>query len=316
MRGEHQHRQHDRCQARGIIPAYAGSTLPLVCSASVYKGSSPHARGAQLIDHALGGREGIIPAYAGSTHALQQRCAGAQGSSPHARGALLISLAFYRESKDHPRIRGEHVTLRGLRRRLRGIIPAYAGSTVDTVPMSVVPVGSSPHTRGARSRQGGRTRARRDHPRIRGEHGIRADRAGGAQGIIPAYAGSTSSYRSPSTWARGSSPHTRGAPTSSKGVAMDTRDHPRIRGERLRIAHRRLFRRGIIPAYAGSTSPTTSSEAAPGDHPRIRGEHSVVRVVEPVDRGIIPAYAGSTVISIWEGIKETGSSPHTRGAPR
>ena len=73
--------------ARGIIPAYAGSTPsrpgrwrsrgdhPRVCGEHVYSnaklplalGSSPRMRGAHDVDHALGVRVGIIPAYAGST---------------------------------------------------------------------------------------------------------------------------------------------------------------------------------------------------------------------------------------------------------
>ena len=132
----------------GIIPAYAGSTdaldrrahahgdHPRVCgehSAEVtrtcwVRGSSPRMRGARVpkVWLRLGNR--IIPAYAGST-----RTCGARGTS----------------SRDHPRVCGEHAPLpdvsnpltgssprmRGARPvlearlRLRGIIPAYAGST-------------------------------------------------------------------------------------------------------------------------------------------------------------------------------------------
>ena len=112
--------------------------------------------------------------------------------------------------------------------------------------------------------------------------------------IIPAYAGSTAAPRHSSrasnnhpcirgehgapwsmvTGARGSSPHTRGAPPG----------RPQTRPGL-----------GIIPAYAGSTTPWRSMPEASRDHPRIRGEH------------IPPAKANR-----WEG----GSSPHTRGARR
>ena len=70
-------------------------------------------------------------------------------------------------------------------------------------------------------------------------------------------------------------------------------DHPRIRGEHLRFrrvvlelvgssphtrgAHVRpyavLENRGIIPAYAGSTSEVVWELVSAWDHPRIRGEH-------------------------------------------
>ena len=174
---------------RRIIPAYAGSTggagvrrawrrdHPRIRGehssywAAVWAvaASSPHTRGAlhgavkALID------ERIIPAYAGSTGVDRVGHRGLPGSSPHTRGAQTSGASrdgspgiipayagsttatsmTASASPDHPRIRGEHETA-----------PSdYATS-----------VGSSPHTRGARS----------SPPRkaVRGR-------------IIPAYAGST-----------------------------------------------------------------------------------------------------------------------------
>ena len=153
---------------------------------------------------------------------------------------------------------------------------------------------------------------------------------------------------------QGSSPHTRGA--LCRGSALPSRrriipayagstrrpassshsptDHPRIRGEHLRTAARRVAACGssphtrgalgrlygealqvrIIPAYAGSTSASGTKTRTLSDHPRIRGEHSRVgfppgspegssphtrgalKALEAKneDIGIIPAYAGST----------------------
>ena len=152
--------------------------------------------------------------------------------------------------------------------------------------------GSSPHTRGA----------------LRQQH---LPRAGG--GIIPAYAGSTcrkpsfrrkigdhprirgEHYHTPlKVWIKqGSSPHTRGAPFAR---------------------HDRRVERGIIPAYAGSTTSGATRAKSTPDHPRIRGEHKdqhtqamIMFGSSPHTRGaldgrarrrryvgIIPAYAGST----------------------
>ena len=192
-------------------------------------GSSPHTRGAPSRTRKIPSQWRIIPAYAGST----------------------VPASFVSSSgKDHPRIRGEHVIVsfadcfqrgssphtRGARlirpvagRRAR-IIPAYAGSTPQTVQDQSTlrdhprirgehqvsgetffeDEGSSPHTRGARqSAEWGQQKARiipayagstgcraarpcseSDHPRIRGEH-------------VPAV--------DPCCWGAGSSPHTRGA---------------------------------------------------------------------------------------------------------
>ena len=214
---------------RGIIPAYAGSTgqeqelrqgpgdhprirgehslseSAVIASA----GSSPHTRGAQIPGRVARRRRRIIPAYAGSTGAVKTPRAPKQdhprirgehdevpdqntlgvGSSPHTRGApgpetrpvpsggiipayagsTLFSLDAIHQTRDHPRIRGEHA-------------PRCSSIRFE--------VGSSPHTRGARSiGQPGAFDRRiipayagstlfedefveneRDHPRIRGEH--------------------------------------------------------------------------------------------------------------------------------------------------
>ena len=279
--------------------------------AAAVEGSSPHTRGAPAQPPSGAMYAGIIPAYAGSTRRRRHPPGKPQGSSPHTRGAPVISTV----ASISPRI-----------------IPAYAGST---------------------ARQALRIDSREDHPRIRGEHS----------------AASPSTSR-----AAGSSPHTRGAPldlfralavrriipayAGSTGPSARTRsgagDHPRIRGEHGSTARIRGFRvgssphtrgalgdagggsrrRGIIPAYAGSTFPAGWMPGDPRDHPRIRGEHlrpirssSPYNGSSPHTRGapgstarrrctswIIPAYAGSTAQLFGIDLLDRGSSPHTRGA--
>ena len=274
-----------------------------------WQGSSPHTRGARGARRPGAFDCGIIPAYAGSTRVRD--------------GGLMAA-------EDHPRIRGEHTASHGLRgasggssphtrgarpRRTatfsrRRIIPAYAGSTP----------GSSIITAGWR-----------DHPRIRGEHfgGVGPAFVGGGssphtrgapyylpnywdgQGIIPAYAGSTAV-----------------APASGRAVW----DHPRIRGEHVfqlitkdpcpgssphtRGARELLcadgFRRGIIPAYAGSTPLTDLKSVGGGDHPRIRGEHQLPGLQHLFHQRIIPAYAGSTCEDSWR-CPATADHPRIRG---
>ena len=80
----------------------------------------------------------------------------------------VLSLSYMLE--DHPRIRGEHVHPHGSRRHAIGIIPAYAGSTLDQIDFARLVRGSSPHTRGALSHPLKRYVLHEDHPRIRGEH--------------------------------------------------------------------------------------------------------------------------------------------------
>ena len=190
-----------------------------------------------------------------------------------------------------PHTRGA-LSCRAHRWRIGWIIPAYAGSTVE------IPAASFPSE---------------DHPRIRGEHG---------------------SNSATTIWSTGSSPHTRGArewewqgspsrwiipayagsTPASPTPAPSRQDHPRIRGEHISSTRRQAHPLGssphtrgalgarrprpwaprIIPAYAGSTSSRERRRSKWQDHPRIRGEHGVRR---------------------HERVVDSGSSPHTRGAP-
>ena len=115
--------------------------------------------------------------------------------------------------------------------------------------------GSSPHTRGAPQSSLPRHAACWDHPRIRGEHRGFEVHAFRDLWIIPAYAGSTGFDTANAEAMGGSSPHTRGAQSCSTTRTRCTRDHPRIRGEHAVVAHWCATQGGIIPAYAGSTSP-------------------------------------------------------------
>ena len=132
-----------------------------------------------------------------------------------------------------------------------GIIPAYAGST-----------GAPPWSAAARW----------DHPRVCGEHARRpvdevgeagsSPRMRGAHlidrrtcrnlGIIPAYAGSTSTGLRRAQAVR-DHPRVCGEhDTISDGDTLMQGSSPRMRGAPLQST-RRLPHNGIIPAYAGST---------------------------------------------------------------
>ena len=257
----------DHPRIRGEHAAGAGDARALA-------GSSPHTRGARHERGQGGVGAGIIPAYAGST----------------ARGRQYPSART-----DHPRIRGEHSAYHSPNENLTGssphtrgapvvgwpgwsrggIIPAYAGST----PGSGTIAGSS-----------------QDHPRIRGEHapgrpGPRG-RLGSSphtrgarindifrmknEGIIPAYAGSTAPSSPACRW-RWDHPRIRGehAKTGKSFIGYGG-SSPHTRGA-LSVGTPDSLLGGIIPAYAGSTSTTSSSAVMAGDHPRIRGEHSPTR---------------------------------------
>ena len=231
MRGEHCNDERGRVLARGIIPACAGSTSAMLAFDSRIWGSSPHARGARTRgagrdrrprDHPrmrgehhirlLAGRRfmGIIPACAGST--LANRCSGSRegGSSPHARGARLAQPRKSSIGWDHPRMRGEHDEHPALNHATLRIIPACAGSTLCPASTWILTSGSSPHARGALKSGICPNTTSWDHPRMRGEHVVVRNLELALDGIIPAYAGST---------------------TVEPSKVAPLRDHPRMRGE-------------------------------------------------------------------------------------
>ena len=173
------------------------------------------------------------------------------GSSPRMRGAL-----------DAPRPVGDP----------QGIIPAYAGSTRSVQPRFVCV---------------------RDHPRVCGEHSSSAfsfskrlgssPRMRGARpghlahdqghGIIPAYAGSTLTEGN-SGAGRGDHPRVCGEHLEKQAQELQEKgSSPRMRGAHCVLVVQRE-RRGIIPAYAGSTLADTIRRSALGDHPRVCGEHT------------------------------------------
>ena len=243
------------------------------------------------MQHRADHERGIIPAYAGSTRPARRSRPG---------------------SGDHPRIRGEHV-LNGKAHDLSPESSPHTRGALLLSPSGVVLAGIIPAYAGSTTCSAGVLMRSWDHPRIRGEHprcvALLADRYGSSPhtrgaptppyrvcptaGIIPAYAGSTSSTRLPPRGRRdhprirgehvntrssplrpmGSSPHTRGAPRETREDKPDD---------------------GIIPAYAGSTVSCLLLVESAGDHPRIRGEHSS---------------------SARSSCSLMGSSPHTRGAP-
>ena len=153
-------------------------------------------------------------------------------------------------------------------------------------------------------------------------------------GIIPAYAGNTST----AMWASACSrdhPRVCGEHEMRLMVCFIPRgSSPRMRGTRPVFLLDRLHD-GIIPAYAGNTEASVSWVCGDGDHPRVCGEHipaiiSSIRNAGSSPRmrgtplsgedafgrvGIIPAYAGNTR-SMKSGIGLCGDHPRVCGEHR
>ena len=189
-----------------------------------------------------------------------------------------------------PRMRGTpHV--HEVAARIRGIIPAYAGNTGSAICCM---------------------RYGRDHPRVCGEHSIlvfsrwnvlgSSPRMRGTPldfpldsltlGIIPAYAGNTTSCPRYPCRCRdhprvcGEHTYESTAPDIMKGSS------PRMRGTLAGVGQFANLL-GIIPAYAGNTSVPVVGEWIGGDHPRVCGEHPIEHDARRVGLGSSPRMRGT-----------------------
>ena len=169
------------------------------------------------------------PRIRGEHRVVDGGSAGGYGSSPHTRGARKSPHALMHGDSDHPRIRGEHeaqpheetgrggssphtrgaLYADGILKPFRRIIPAYAGST-SIAECSTI--------------------ARRDHPRIRGEHEDLSEGQGHGSGSSPHTRGARHHHRHRLP-AVGIIPAYAGSTRANFPVESADWDHPRIRGE-------------------------------------------------------------------------------------
>ena len=212
-------------------------------------------RGARLVLPASGAQPGIIPAYAGSTIFIT---ISRSPPTDHPRVCgehSLQSILVMSPKGSSPRMRGAHIIVRIVPSDT-GIIPAYAGSTWNSVLRTSV---SKDHPRVCGEHDGnisGDTVMPGSSPRMRGALGL-AHGVPVFQGIIPAYAGSTIGYQRIRSIAW-DHPRVCGEHYQARHLVLEKQgSSPRMRGARVGQHDGRL-QPGIIPAYAGSTPLQTT----------------------------------------------------------
>ena len=249
---------------------------------------------------------------------------------PRSRGENTLQSRYaWRRAGSSPLTRGKPVSLNGRQRRQR-LIPAHAGKTQVARPI-----------RGLRWA----------HPRSRGENPSAVQICVGALGSSPLTRGKPRGQRA-TVGAAGLIPAHAGKTDERQYIRVDSRAHPRSRGENEVPGHgaageagsspltrgkpgtitRETPIAGLIPAHAGKTPRATRRPPWTSAHPRSRGENA--RRGGPITSGpgsspltrgkphpgiedaarprLIPAHAGKTSCSWWF-VLTNRAHPRSRG---
>ena len=272
---------------------------------------------------------GLIPAHAGRTYRVKSENS-AGGAHPRSRGENPgPKQPRPLPTGSSPLTRGK-LPLRIHSRRGRRLIPAHAGKTRSPVMAR---------------------RARRAHPRSRGENVPVHTPARGIHGsspltrgkparapawrlpgrLIPAHAGKTDLEANPN-YPPKAHPRSRGENVlGDEAVTFANGSSPLTRGK-LDTALRAMLAEGLIPAHAGKTRGTAALRRCLAAHPRSRGENLFCVNMQigwggssPLTRGkpgglaecgagvrLIPAHAGKTTASRLSYLTGT-AHPRSRG---
>ena len=275
-------RRRDHPRSRGVYEAHPDHHQFL-------RGSSPLARGLRGVGQEPAQRRGIIPARAGFTESARYQ---------------------RKRPGDHPRSRGVYPPPSAAPSRTRGSSPLARGLP----PVDLAAVGPGriiPARAGFTVCRGFRRRPGRDHPRSRGVYSRFAFRFVRTFGIIPARAGFTTCSR-PCPARRRDHPRSRGVYGNASGVLrIEMGSSPLARGLLPRPLTA-IRTRGIIPARAGFTWPSTGPPRSSRDHPRSRGVYDARRRGYQSSPGSSPLARG-LLAALAEGVRHALDHPRSRG---
>ena len=222
-------------------------------------------------DSILGPKVAAHPRSRGENHGLSPGKSARLGSSPLTRGKRVASSGFGGEVGLIPAHAGKTA---GVRRADQGdgAHPRSRGENAILLGVPFTTAGSSPLTRGKRTRQA----SPRNRQRLIPAHAGKTDRAwrrGVHPQAHPRSRGENFTCLATTVVSSGSSPLTRGKP-DQHGVVSPTV--------------------GLIPAHAGKTRAKTSSTSPSRAHPRSRGENVGLSRLSGGRPRLIPAHAGKT----------------------
>ncbi len=278
-----------RVDQDGITPAYAGTT-------SKFSPVSSHSR-----DHPrLRGDHASIQSHTGHPSGSPPLTRGPRASVEDLQRGLRITPAYAGTtstrasecslSRDHPRLRGDHIPGGPDDGTSLGSPPLTRGPLV--VPLGQLPdLGITPAYAGTTGYGSIRRVGRWDHPRLRGDHEPPACPYPSCPGSPPLTRGPLSAIAIQSLLF-GITPAYAGTTRIHLLCQSESEDHPRLRGDHPYPIPTRLVIEGSPPLTRG---------------PLLWSVEHIMRA------RITPAYAGTTHPNVLKRLEYLGSPPLTRG---
>ena len=153
-------------------------------------------------------------------------------------------------AREHPRLRGEDSGVDAGHGRASGTPPPARGRHISETAGRELS-GNTPACAGKTGRSGAPGRARREHPRLRGEDSRACTSQPRRRRNTPACAGKTSRSFMSTAWRS---------------------EHPRLRGEDRKGRGYAMHQHGTPPPARGRRSRRRGRTSSSTEHPRLRGE--------------------------------------------
>ena len=252
-------------------PRVGGEKPFLFYGGSSDSGSPPHGRGKAVKLILSGSTDRITPAWAGKS-AVPAGYFSGKGDHPRMGGEKILAASKNNtERGSPPHGRGKVETMRSASMRI-GITPAWAGKRFETVKTTITGW---------------------DHPRMGGEKIASWTVCNVSMGSPPHGRGKAPALQ-PWRLSPGITPAWAGKSIQSGGPLYPAWDHPRMGGEKERLARCAAW--------------------AEGSPPHGRGKDAGIPILAPV-MGITPAWAGKRVPILWV-IQLQGDHPRMGGEKR
>ena len=305
-----QDRQRQRHLEARNTPACAGITVGSLeaCRSSQ---EHPRVRGDHGQDASVASAEGGTPPRARGSRPPRRALAVSARNTPACAGITCGPALRAATAEEHPRVRGDHDPTHPYEVRLEGTPPRARGSRI--LPGGLLELGgNTPACAGITRADQSWIPTTREHPRVRGDHGIGCSMILSRFGTPPRARGSPGRIRRDDA-AGGNTPACAGITAHGAGHATRPGEHPRVRGDHPRTRLRTAPTSGTPPRARGSLDPDDPDRRPGGntpacagitrliqptahlfeEHPRVRGDHHVEAYARFIEEGTPPRARGS-----------------------